>query len=100
MWDKILSAIAACTLFIVIGMLIYNELNISKVTVNVQLKQGVDPFLAVKQIVPENTTLIDVKELNRSTNEYQITVKTRKDKDNLLRWIRSSKKVEKVEVTD
>jgi hypothetical protein len=100
MYDKILSAIAACTLFIVIGILAYSELNVSNVTVNVQLKQGVDPFLAVKQIVPENTTLIDVKELNRSTNEYQIIVKTRRNKDNLLRWIRSSKKVEKVEVVD
>lgn len=97
MAEKILAAIAALTLFIVVGVIGYQEIATHKVTVDVQLKKGEDPFQTIRSIVPSGSTVIDVREVDREKNEYQLTVSTKQKKPSLLEWLRKSNRVERAE---
>lgn len=97
MLEKILCAVAAAALFVVVGTIAFNEFNQDQVVVVVDLKPGEDPFNAIRQIVPSDSTVTEVKEVNRSRNEYQLTVKTKRQRAGLLEWLRSSSRVERVE---
>lgn len=96
MRDKILCAISAITLLVVVGMIGYKEFNQDHVTVVIDLKQGEDPFVAIKQIVPNDSVVTDVRELNRTKNQYEMTVVTKRQRAGLLEWLRSSSRVENV----
>lgn len=98
MVDKILAAIAGFALLIVVGIIGYNEMFKTDVKMVVNLKANEDPFVALKQIVPTDSTVIDVHELDRNKNEYELTVTTKREKMNLLEWIKKSHKVEKAEI--
>ncbi len=88
---------AAVALFIVVGTITYVEMTTAKVTVDVQLKKGEDPFQTIKAILPPDAHVLNVAEVSRTNNEYKITVSTRRERARLLNWMRSNKCVEKVE---
>lgn len=96
MLEKILAAVAAIALFVVVGTIAVNEFYQDEVKVVIDFKQGEDPFRAVRQIVPADSVVTDVKEIDRSRNEYQLTVKTKRHRQSLLDWLRSSSKVERI----
>lgn len=98
MIDKILAAIAVLALLIVVGAIGYNEMFLKNVEMIVNLKENEDPFVAIKQIIPNDSTLIEIKEIDKSKNEYILTVSTKREKANLLEWMKLSHKVEKVEI--
>jgi hypothetical protein len=97
MAEKILALIAGLMLFFVVGFIGYQELGASRVVVDVQLKQGQDPFQAIKTLVPEGTAVIEVKEIDRAKNIYQMTVRTHRKKTFLLEWMRRSERVERAD---
>lgn len=98
MVDKILAAIAGLALLVVVGIIGYNELLVSDVKMIVNLKQDADPFVAIKQIVPADSTVVEVRQVDRTNNQYELTVATKREKLNLLEWIKKSHKVEQVEI--
>lgn len=100
MTDKILAGIAALALLIVVGTISYNEWAQQEVSVIVSLKENEDPFVAIRQIMPVDSKITDIRELDRSENKYFLTVKTKRAKSNLLEWFMKSSKVENAEVSD
>ena len=98
MVDKILAAIAGIALFIVVSIIGYNEMFVTDVKMIVNLKPNEDPFVALKQIVPTDSTVTSVHEMDRGKNQYELTVTTKREKTNLLEWIKKSHKVEKAEI--
>jgi hypothetical protein len=97
MTEKILAILASVALFGVIGTIAYQEIYTENVIVGVQLKVGEDPFSVIKSIVPADSTLIEVKELDRAKNMYEVTVATKRHRHKLLEWMRKNRQVEKVE---
>jgi hypothetical protein len=98
MVDKILAAIAGLALLIVVSVISYNEVFVNDVKVIVNLKQDEDPFIALKQIVPTDSKVVEIREIDRLKNQYELTVSTKREKTNLIEWIKKSHKVEKVEI--
>lgn len=98
MVDKILAAIAGLALLIVVGVISYNEMFVTDVKMVINLKQDEDPFIALKQIIPNDSTVIEIREIDRLKNQYELTVSTKREKSNLLEWIIKSHKVEKAEI--
>ena len=65
MIDKILAVIALVLLVAVIGGMVYDEARRNDVTVIVDLKDGEDPFQAIKQITPEQSVVKEIKQINK-----------------------------------
>lgn len=97
MFEKLLAMFAAVLLAVVVGLIAYQELCTTKVVVDVTLKKGADPFQTFKTLLPPDSRVVDVKEVDKLHNEYKITVSTRRHRLRLLEWMRSSSRVEKVE---
>ena len=97
MTGKILTLLAALTLFSVVGTIAYTEYTTNRVTVAVDLKQGEDPFKALKAIIPADSTVVGIRELDHAKNKYEVIVKTRRQRATLIDWIRSSSRVEGAE---
>jgi hypothetical protein len=97
MSSKLYALIACAVLCFVLCWIGYNEINTSNMTVAVQLKQGEDPFVTLKTILPPDTAVVEVREMDRQKNEYKMTVKTRQRRVQFLEWLRSNSRVEKVE---
>lgn len=85
-------------LLIVSGVAMYEIYGKEDVTVLVKLKKEQDPFVKLPQILPENSMIKNVRELNKSRNEYMMTITTRKKKHDLLQWILDSNLVEDAEI--
>lgn len=100
MTDKILAGIAALALLIVVGTIGYNEWAQQEISVIVNLKENEDPFVAIRQIMPVDSKITDIRELSRDENKYFLTIKTKRAKVNLLEWFMKSSKVENAEITD
>jgi hypothetical protein len=100
MTDKILAGMAALALLIVVGTIGYNEWAQQEVSVVVNLKNNEDPFVAIRQIIPVDSTIMDIRELNRENNQYFLKVKTKRAKVNLLEWFMQSSKVENAEISN
>lgn len=96
MVSKIYAALACLALMFVVGWLGYQEFNTSNVTVDVQLKQGEDPFSTLMSIMPTNSSVVGVREINRDRNEYEVTVKTLQKKAHFLDRLRNNNRVESV----
>jgi len=97
MIEKILAIAAAICLFVVVGTIGYTEFAKQEVTVLLELKDGEDPFVALPQIVPKDSSIKEVREVNRAENKYVIMVETRRNKLRLLEWLRSSSRVERAD---
>ena len=97
MIGKIFAAIAATVLLFVVGVIFYKEYTVCKVQINVQLKNGQDPFVVMRKIVPNDSSLIEVKETNHLQNRYLITVSTHRKKNRLIEIMRNNNKVENIE---
>lgn len=100
MTEKILAIFAAAALFLVIGAIINKEFSTNKVVVDVQLKKGEDPFHALKSILPADATVVEIKEVDKTSNKYEMTVSTHRTRLKLLEWMRSSSRVENAEERD
>lgn len=98
MLDKIFAAIATVLLVLVIGTIGYVELAPSKITVVVQLKEDADPFVTLRTIVPSNSAVTSIKEINHSKHEYEMTVKTHQKQAMVVEWMQNQEKVKKVEL--
>lgn len=97
MIGKIFTTIAAAVLLFVVGVIFYKEYTICKVHISVQLKDGQDPFVVMKKIVPTDSSLIEVKETNRLQNRYLIVVSTHRKKNRLIEIMKNNSRVENAE---
>jgi hypothetical protein len=97
MTEKLMAMVAALVLIASITFIGCNEFFTSNVIVQVQLKEKEDPFKALKSILPKDSGIIEVCEVDRARNEYKITIKTHRHKDGLLQFLRQNKSVKKVE---
>lgn len=91
--EKILAIIAAMLLFVISGLAIYSEMGKTQHTIVINLKAFEDPFEAFPSLLPQGQ-ITSIREMDRSRNEYRVTVKTHKEKNKLLEWILKSNKVE------
>lgn len=98
MIEKILAAVAVLALFLVIGAIIHNEFFQNEVTIMVDLKQGEDPFVAIRHIVPSDSAISSVRQINPHMNQYELIVRTKREKQNLLEWLTRSHRVEQAEL--
>jgi hypothetical protein len=98
MTDKILAGIAALVLLVVVGTIGYNEFYQQEVSVIVKLKENEDPFVAIRQIMPVDSKITDIRQIDRNENEYYLKIKTKRAKLNLLEWFMKSSKVENAEI--
>lgn len=95
--EKIFALLAGLALLSVVGTIGYMEYTTDRVTVAVDLKQGEDPFKALKSIVPADSTVVGIRELDHAKNKYEVVVTTRRQRATLIEWIRSSSRVEGAE---
>ena len=94
MMGKIFAAVAACLLIVVVGMIWHQEANTARITVDVQLRQGEDPF-AIRSILPPDSTILRMQEIDRATNTYKMTVVTKRQ-NTFLDYLRNSSRVERI----
>jgi uncharacterized protein YabE (DUF348 family) len=97
MTEKLMALVASIVLLVSITFIGCNEFNTSSITVQVKLKKEEDPFKTLKSILPQDSGIVEVHEVNRIRNEYKITIKTKRRKDGLLQFLRQNNSVEKVE---
>ena len=97
MIEKILAVLALLSLVFVIGFIVYDTTSQNEQTLIVDLEDGADPFIELKHIMPENTTITSVREGDKSQNTYIVKVKTRHKKQKLLNWLLRMKNVEGAE---
>jgi hypothetical protein len=100
MIDKILAGIAALALLVVVAIIGYDEYSKQEMTVIVELKQGEDPFVAIRHIVPMDSSIKEVREIDRSKNEYSMIVTTKRKRKALLEWFNNSHRVENVQINE
>ena len=96
MIDKILAGIAVFMLLIVVGTIGHNEWSQQEFSVIVSLKDNEDPFVAMRQIMPVDSRITVIRELEN--NKYFLKIKTKRAKVNLLEWFMQSSKVENAEI--
>ena len=100
MTDKIPAGIAALVLLVIVGTIGYNELYQQEVSVIVKLKKDQDPFVAIRQIMPVDSRITDIRQLDKDSNEYYLKIKTKRAQLNLLEWFMKSSKVENAEISN
>lgn len=93
----LISVLGLCMALLFISISEYNDYNSSNVMIVVKLRQDEDPFKTLKSILPNDTGIVDVAEINRASNEYRLTVKTRRPKEGLLNFLRGNRSVERAE---
>ncbi len=98
MIDKILACLTGLVFLVVVSGICYTEMYRDDVKIVVNLKQNEDPFVAFKQIVPTDSSVKEVRSVNRNKNQYEIIVSTKRKKTNLLEWFRQSYRVESAEI--
>jgi len=96
MFEKLIAIFAAICLFVVIGVISYGEIAKEEYTVIVDLKTGEDPFFALKSIVPSDSYISEIKEVDKKNNSYELRVITKRNKKGLIDWLQSSSRVDKV----
>lgn len=64
----------------------------------VRLNESQDPFVKLPQIMPEDTSIKQVREVSKARNEYAVMVKTRRGKKDLLAWIKGVRGVEEARI--
>lgn len=98
MIDKILAGIAALVLIIVVATIGYTEFSKNYVTVFVSLKEDQDPFVAIQNLMPIDSPITSIRQVNREKNQYMLIVKTRRGNKNILDWLLKNDKVDNAEV--
>jgi hypothetical protein len=88
-FEKILAIISVFVLFFITGLALYDR-NQQDVIVHVKLEKNQDPFVALPQIVPENSFIQSVRQTDKIEDEYMVTIKTRRKKKDLLEWIKNA----------
>jgi hypothetical protein len=96
--DKILAGIACLALLVTLGTIGYNEFAQQEIKVVVNLKDNEDPFFALRQIVPVDCRLKEIRQIDKTNNQYELTLFTRREKNNLLEWLLKSSRVEEAEI--
>jgi hypothetical protein len=98
MVDKAFSIIALLSLAIIAGIIGYNEIATKNVKVVIDLEKDYDVFTVSKKIIPNDCNIIEIKEIDKFNNQYEITISTKAKKTNLLEWIINSHQVKKAEI--
>lgn len=96
MLEKIITGLAAVILMSVVTAIVYNEIANEEVTVMVRLKEGEDPFRAVKAAVPSDSTLRAVEEV--ADDKYKLVVSTKRETRELRDWVLRNEAVEEAEI--
>lgn len=94
--EKLIAIFAAICLVTLVGLISYNEISKEEFIVVIDLKSGEDPFFALKNIIPSDSYISSIKEVDKSNNSYELTVITKRNKKFLLDWLQSSSRVDKV----
>ena len=90
-YQPIMALVASLALISVVFTIFLNESREEHVIV-VDLKDSADPFEVFPQLLPGQIT--EVREIDRSKNEYRIKVKSRQKKQSLLDWLLGTNSVE------
>lgn len=98
MIDKILAGIAAFVLIIVVAAIGYTEFSKSYITVFISLKEDQDPFVAMQNLMPMDSPITSIRQVNREKNQYILIVKTRRANKNILDWLLKNDKIDNAEV--
>ena len=91
--EKLLATISFILLIAVIGIAAFDSLGKENVMIKVKLEEHQDPFVKLKEIVPDEASIQRVRQINRDRNEYMITFKTKRPQA-LLKWIAGKNGVE------
>lgn len=97
--EKILTGISIGVLLWVAGLATYDKCYQQDYTVVVRLNQNEDPFVKLPQVMPTDSAIRNVREIDRTKNEYVLTVTTRKKKKDLLDWILGRSGVEDAHIS-
>ena len=97
MIEKLIAIFSVIALFIVIGTIGYREMSTNQLVVDIQLKKGEDPFKTLKKVVPHNSSILAVRELDRANYKYELVISTHYQKAKLIEIISNNNRVEKAE---
>lgn len=94
-------SIAVLFVFLTIAGLMFYDLSFTKeITVTVGIKNNADPFTSIPNIVANSGKIISVKQTNKNTNTYEVTIVTRKSRSSFLDWIQKQSDVEYVTLNE
>lgn len=91
--EKMLAITSIVILLGVIGLATYDRVSREEIAIKIQLDQNEDPFSKLKEVIPQDSSLSNVKEINRNDNEYIVVVNTKKNGKDLVDWIQKRKGV-------
>lgn len=100
MIDKILAGIAAIMLCLVLAIIGYNEFSKSYVTVIVSLKDNQDPFVAIQYLVPADSQITKIRQVDRAKNQYMLIVRTRRGDKSIVDWLLKDYRVDSARISD
>lgn len=95
--EKILAIIAAIVLAGVIALPIYEHYGRQDMVLIIKFHDQADPFQTLSHVMPSQTVVRSVKQVDRAHNEYLVTVNTPKKRKELVDWLLNSTQVEKVQ---
>lgn len=92
--EKILAVISVSVLLCVGSIAVYDNIGRRDIPIKIRLDKNEDPFVRLKQVIPEEASIRNVRQINGSKNEYSMTINTRKQRKELLEWIKKNRYVE------
>lgn len=100
-FEKILAVTSMIILFFITSLALYDKIQYEQeqdVIVKIKLEDNQDPFVTLPQIMPNSSVIQKVREVSKSQNEYIMTIRTKKQKKEILDWIINSGGVENAEL--
>lgn len=100
-FEKILAVTSMIILFFITSLALYDKIQHEQeqdVIVKIKLEDNQDPFVTLPQIMPNSSVIQKVREVSKSQNEYIMTIRTKKQKKEILDWIINSGGVENAEL--
>jgi len=104
MIDKIIAMMSFITLCLVLLTIGYTEFPKNEIKMLISLQENEesneDPFFAMEKLMPIGSKITRIREIDKDGNKYEIVVKTRIEKSNLIDWLLKSHKIKSVEATE
>jgi len=99
-FEKILAVTSILILVFVSILAFFEKIGQQDVSVQIRLQEDQDPFVILPQIVPENSSIRLVREIDKSKNKYIMTIRTKKKNKDVLDWILKFGSVEDAQIHD
>jgi len=99
-FEKILAVTSILILVFVSILAFFEKIGQQDVSVQIRLQEDQDPFVILPQIVPKNSSIRSVREIDKSKNKYIMTISTKKKNEDVLDWILKFGSVEDAQIHD